>query len=147
MWSPSFFQLYGGRVKLRVVAVVMSLSFVGVMGCSTKASKDSTSAPTGAAPSASASPSASPSPNASPVAQPQAKSAAPVASGKEMTCSRASEQRKLEVEAVQPKGCTVWYTKFGERSNIASSTVGEAHCNTVRDRIKGNLEAAGFACK
>lgn len=64
-----------------------------------------------------------------------------------MVCSRGGEQRKLEIEVVEPKGCKVQYTKFGERSNVASSTVGSAHCETVRDRIKGNLEGVGFSCK
>ena len=39
-----------------------------------------------------------------------------------LTCKKASEERKLEIEAVKPKGCKLWYTKSGERKNVARSS-------------------------
>jgi hypothetical protein len=47
---------------------------------------------------------------------------------------------------LQPKGCKLWYTKDGSKTNPASSTKGPGHCETVRDRIRGKLETAEFKC-
>jgi hypothetical protein len=47
---------------------------------------------------------------------------------------------------LQPKGCKLWYTKDGSKTNPASSTKGPGHCETVRDRIRGKLETADFKC-
>lgn len=73
-----------------------------------------------------------------------AKSAAAASSGA-MTCKNGSDTRTLEVVA-KDSGCEVSYTKFGETTTPASSVNGTAHCDSVKDRIKTNLENAGFQC-
>lgn len=63
-----------------------------------------------------------------------------------VTCQRGSEERLMSIEMIQPKGCKLWYTKDGGKTNPASSTKGPNHCETVRDRIRGKLETANFKC-
>ncbi len=70
---------------------------------------------------------------------------AAAASAGAMTCKNGSDTRTLEVVA-KDSGCEVSYTKFGETTTPASSVNGTAHCDSVRDRIKTNLENAGFQC-
>ena len=62
-------------------------------------------------------------------------------------CVRSEESRLIEVDSAPTKGCTLWYTKFGQRANTASSTVGTHHCEEVARRIKENLQAAKFDCR
>ncbi|NJL24398.1 MAG: hypothetical protein HC902_03995 [Calothrix sp. SM1_5_4] len=63
-----------------------------------------------------------------------------------MTCARGSETRTIRIEDVQPKGCKLWYSTRSETEPTATSSIGPDHCNQVRDRIRQNLESAGFAC-
>ena len=63
----------------------------------------------------------------------------------EMLCERAKESRSLRLEDVQPKGCKLWYSNHGSEP-VAWSDVGPTHCEQVRDRIRTNLESAGFKC-
>lgn len=62
-----------------------------------------------------------------------------------ITCKNGSDTRTLSVVA-QNSGCEVSYTKFGETTAPASSASGTAHCESVKERIKTNLENAGFQC-
>lgn len=62
-------------------------------------------------------------------------------------CARDQDTRVLEIASVQPKGCELNYTKFGNTEAVASSAVGLEHCQTVRDRIRGKLEEAGYKCQ
>lgn len=80
----------------------------------------------------------------------QTTSAAPAAQADSsdhwVTCSLAKDTRKVEIEALQPNGCKLWYTKSGDRNEIASSVSGKNHCEEVSDRIQKNLESSGFSC-
>lgn len=61
-------------------------------------------------------------------------------------CTLDEDTRKIEING-QGEGCQVHYLKFGNSSVIASSASGFAHCESIRDRIRGKLEAAGFKCE
>ena len=80
-------------------------------------------------------------PAAAPAAKPSAGTGKP-----QITCVRDSDERLMEIVESQPKGCSLYYTKSGERSSIASSSHASSHCESVRDRIKKNLEDAGYKC-
>lgn len=71
--------------------------------------------------------------------------AAAAASAGVMTCKNGSDTRTLDV-VKKDAGCEVSYTKFGETTAPASSSNGTAHCESVKERIKTNLENAGFQC-
>ena len=64
----------------------------------------------------------------------------------EMTCTRGEEKRLLEVEGIQPKGCKLWYSRYETRSSVASSILGNAYCDQVREKIRTKLVDAGFEC-
>lgn len=68
------------------------------------------------------------------------------ASADSITCSTGSDIRTIEVVVVG-NGCEVRYAKFGETNTVATSVNGTAHCKTVQERIKNNLEGAGHSCK
>lgn len=72
--------------------------------------------------------------------------AAPAAAGDKVTCETKGDSRVLEVRA-KDKGCELAYTKGGTETVVASSQNGKGHCTTTLEKIKGRLEAAGFACK
>lgn len=61
-------------------------------------------------------------------------------------CLRDSEIRTIEIEMTQPKGCNLWYTRFDNKSAVASSKIGKNHCEQVLNKIRSNLEAADFKC-
>lgn len=69
-----------------------------------------------------------------------------VAPKNEMTCKRHEESRLLEIESRQPKGCSLWYTRYDIRTVVASSVLGNAYCEKVRENIRTNLVGAGFEC-
>jgi len=64
----------------------------------------------------------------------------------EFSCQRDKDVRSFEIEVSQPKGCELVYSKHGSKEKIASSAHGTTHCEQVRERVRGNLEAAGFKC-
>lgn len=84
--------------------------------------------------------------------KPTAEVSKPVASQKdeptknEMICLRGTEKRVLDIEMQQPKGCKLWYKRYDTRSEIATSVLGDAYCEKVRDNVNANLTAAGFQC-
>lgn len=63
-----------------------------------------------------------------------------------ISCKRDKEIRTIEIEPQTPKGCHVWYSKNGSRNTIASSKLGNSHCENIQSRIKSNLEEAKFTC-
>ncbi len=63
-----------------------------------------------------------------------------------VVCTSGSEERKIEVVDKSP-GCELNYTKGGQSSMIASSGSTTGHCEGIKDRIKGKLEAAGYSCQ
>lgn len=64
----------------------------------------------------------------------------------EISCQRSDEKRTVEIEAIEPHGCKLWYSRNGTRSSVASSSIGTMHCEQVREKIKTNLTNAGFNC-
>lgn len=65
--------------------------------------------------------------------------------GMKMACTKAGENRILEVIKKGP-GCALEYTKDGRTSAVASSMHGTKHCNESRKKIRSKLELAGFSC-
>jgi len=59
-------------------------------------------------------------------------------------CKSNSDVRSLEI--VEGEGSTfdLKYTKFGDAKTIATGS--REHCEKIRDRVKKNLESAGFTC-
>lgn len=76
----------------------------------------------------------------------KAKAAQEAAKKNEITCKLDNEVRTLEIETLTPKGCKLWYTRSGDRNTVASSTLGNTHCEQVRERIRNNLETAAYKC-
>jgi hypothetical protein len=67
-------------------------------------------------------------------------------SGKVVNCKNGLDERVI---AAEPKGtgCQVLYTKSKVSIPTATSTRGTKHCEEVAERMKGNLERAGFKCE
>lgn len=59
-------------------------------------------------------------------------------------CKSNSDIRTISVQDAEGGGFEVIYTKFGNSKSIANG--GRTHCEKIRDRIKANLENAGFTC-
>lgn len=60
-------------------------------------------------------------------------------------CAYNSFNREISV-VEKSSGCVVQYTKDGESSEIGRGYSGSAFCSSLVDRIKSNLESAGFKC-
>ena len=127
-------------MNLTVFALVLSVSIQ--IGCST-APKNTKTESTSAAQTT---PKTMPSPAPNVAAQASATTDAKKP-GDILMCKRTAEERSLEVEGVQPKGCKLWYSKNGRRSDVASSSIGSSHCESVRARIEETLKGAGFQCQ
>lgn len=63
-----------------------------------------------------------------------------------MTCTLGKENRQIEIRS-KDKGCEVLYTKAGNTSAVASDKVGMDHCQKTLAKMRGKLEAGGYACK
>jgi hypothetical protein len=61
-------------------------------------------------------------------------------------CRSGGETRKL-VSEISEKSCEVIYERNGEKTVAASAQNDPTHCEKVVDRIRGNLEKAGFKCQ
>lgn len=75
-----------------------------------------------------------------------AAASAEVSQGK-TTCKNGGDERILEMTSGDGKVCRLVYTKGGESKEVASGTSEATKCNEIHDRIKGNLEGAGFKCE
>jgi len=62
-----------------------------------------------------------------------------------ITCKSATETRILTTQGIE-KGCEVVYDRNGEKTVAASAKNDPTHCGKVAERIRGNLERAGFKC-
>lgn len=60
-------------------------------------------------------------------------------------CKRESDVREVYIEPVTPLGCKSWYSN-DKSGPVASSVRGLAHCEAVNQKIRTNLETAGFKC-
>ena len=109
-------------------------------GCSHSQKQSAAQNQNAAAPSSAA--------TAAPAVGPQAPAPAPENKAETdlVTCKRDAETRSLEIEALDPKGCKLWYSKDGSRNSVASSVVGKSHCENVQSRIQDKLEEAKFTC-
>ena len=65
----------------------------------------------------------------------------------QMTCSLNNDVRSLTHSKLDSGGCVVDYEKFGESRQVAKASSDLAYCGTVMDRIRNNLEKAGFSCE
>ncbi|OQW47307.1 MAG: hypothetical protein A4S09_16055 [Proteobacteria bacterium SG_bin7] len=63
------------------------------------------------------------------------------------TCKNGGDERTLEMTSGDGKVCRLVYTKAGESKEVASGTSDNSKCNEIYERIKGNLEGAGFKCE
>lgn len=92
---------------------------------------------------------ATPSPTTTPVPTSSATGASATSSvaSSSMKCKNGSDERELEVEELQPRGCKLHYKKWGQRQEIASSINGRKHCDEVAERVKKNLSDARFECR
>lgn len=62
------------------------------------------------------------------------------------TCVSKGDSRKISVLSGADGGCGVVYNKMNEAKTVAVAKVDANHCDTVANKIKSNLEAAGFDC-
>lgn len=68
------------------------------------------------------------------------------ANASSVVCKNGSDTRTVEVVS-KDGGCEVSYTKFDQTTTPATAASGTEHCANVQDKIKGNLETAGFKCE
>lgn len=61
-------------------------------------------------------------------------------------CSMTGDERKLAIKSTPVGGCEVLYTKDGKTNSIASAQHETKKCQDTFDKVKGNLEKAGFKC-
>jgi len=64
-----------------------------------------------------------------------------------VTCKIDGDTRVIEVAKFEKAGCEVFYTKMGNKESKASAAWDVAYCQSVADRMRGNLEKAGFTCE
>ena len=68
------------------------------------------------------------------------------ADSKNISCSKGSDQRTIEIKA-KGDGCEVIYTKNGQGQSVASEIKGMSHCEQVSQKIAKKLTDSGMACK
>lgn len=66
--------------------------------------------------------------------------------GSSVECTLGSEKRQIEIRP-DGSGCQVAYTKGGEESIVANAKHDVSYCEQTLDKIKGNLEKAGYTCQ
>lgn len=64
-----------------------------------------------------------------------------------LECKRSTEIRQIEFLALAPKGCELWYSRYGGKNKVAWSSNGDDHCKKTQKQIRSNLEVAGFKCE
>jgi hypothetical protein len=62
------------------------------------------------------------------------------------SCTKNSDTRKVAVVTSTSEGCGVVYNKAGQDKTVAVAKSDLSHCDTVAEKIKTNLQAAGFDC-
>jgi hypothetical protein len=63
-----------------------------------------------------------------------------------VSCTNKSDTRKITILNVTEGGCGVVYNKAGEDKTVAMAKASADYCDTVSNKIKTNLEGAGFDC-
>ena len=65
---------------------------------------------------------------------------------KTLTCKLRDHERSLSIQPGDETGCKVIYKKWGNEKQVANARFNLNVCKEVYDKIKGNLEEAGFVC-
>ena len=63
-----------------------------------------------------------------------------------VSCKSGSDERTIEISK-KDGGCSVHYTKAGEAKEIGNAVNDHGTCQQIVDKVRGNLQNAGFACK
>lgn len=116
------------KANLIQTTIVCGLMSLAAFGCSNGAKKTDATAPQATA---------TPAPQATP---------AQTAATAGLACDKGADKRMIEV-APKGKGCEVRYTKNGKTDTVASSAIGNDHCEKTREKMRGKLEASGYTCK
>jgi hypothetical protein len=119
------------KIATFIIAAAMLTS------CSSKATKH---------PTAAAAPAAKTSTKDAKKATPKAEKKAETTQTGSLVCKHGADTRSIEV-ITKDGGCEVSYTKDGQSTTPAHSANGTAHCESVKEKIKGNLEGSGFKCE
>jgi hypothetical protein len=61
-------------------------------------------------------------------------------------CRSEQEERVLELRTGRA-GCDLRYTRGGQTRSIATSRAGDAHCYSVHEKTRSNLERSGYRCE
>jgi PBP1b-binding outer membrane lipoprotein LpoB len=69
------------------------------------------------------------------------------AAAEKVECVTGNDKREIALIKPEAGGCEVHYQKFGQNRVAASAKRDTEHCTGIYERIKGNLESAGFVCK
>ena len=69
-----------------------------------------------------------------------------LASAGAIICKNGTDERSLKV-VPKGEGCELVYTKFGASKVISWSGYNVKRCDTSRDKVWKELEAAGFTCE
>ena len=64
---------------------------------------------------------------------------------KSITCNVNKDKRVISLDK-SPKRCEVFYTKFGEKSQVAWAEATPSICTDVMSKIRTNIENKGFKC-
>lgn len=67
-----------------------------------------------------------------------------------VSCTSGTDEEDVRTIAVldgSNGGCGVVYTKFGNSETVAVAQYNMEYCPEVQNKIKSNLEAAGFTCQ
>lgn len=92
---------------------------------------------------------AAPAEAAAPTASSSSETSLPAITGTEKvshTCTNKGETRKITILNVTEGGCGVVYNKGGVDATVARARNTLDHCDNVANKIKSNLEAAGYNC-
>lgn len=93
-----------------------------------------------------------PAPSPAPTAKKKAKApeqaeTKPVAEGG-VTCKQGGTTRTIEVKKADGGGCEVMYDRGdGTANSVANAKNDVTHCENVKNKIKTNLEGAGYQCE
>lgn len=63
-----------------------------------------------------------------------------------LTCKSGADQRTIAVNPVN-SGCEVVYTKQDQANTIATAANDTTYCETVKNKVKTNLESSGYKCE
>jgi len=124
--------------------LVIALVLAGCSGASKKG--DSAQNTDGATPKSSPQPNANIAPGKTdPKSRSKKKGAPGAKQSGAVVCTLDGLTREISVIENSP-GCTVQYTKDGESSEIGRGSSESDFCPNLLNRVKGNLESAGFRC-